>query len=57
VQLPIAAKRWYQKPRLQLGLGAAIVVAVIGAVFWARYTEPPRAWDPDIKSFGRGDRE
>lgn len=57
VQPPIAAKRWYQRPRLQLGLGATIVVAVIGAVFWARYTEPPRAWDPDIKSFGLGGRE
>jgi hypothetical protein len=54
VPAPIAAKRWYQEPRIQLGLVATVVVAVIGGVLWARYSEPPRAWQPDISSLGHG---
>ena len=55
VHPPVIARRWYQEPRVQLGLAATVVVAVVGGILWARYTEPPRAWDPDIKSFGPGD--
>jgi len=54
VHPPVIARRWYQEPRVQLGLAATVVVAVVGGILWARYTEPPRAWDPDIKSFGPG---
>lgn len=53
VHVPLVARHWYQEPRVQLGLAATVVVAVIGGVLWARYTEPPRSWDPDIKSLGR----
>lgn len=48
----VVAKRWYQKPHVQVGVAATVVLAIIGGVLWARYTEPPRSWDSDIKSFG-----
>jgi len=54
VPAPLVERRWYQEPRVQLGLVATVVVAVIGGVLWARYAEPPRAWEPDIKSLGPG---
>lgn len=52
----LVEKRWYQRPRVQLGLAATVVVAFIGGYLWARYTEPPRPWDPDIKKFPDGGR-
>lgn len=51
---PLVAKRWYERPRVQLGVAATVVMTVIGGVLWARYTEPPRPWDPDIKRFPDG---
>lgn len=53
LHVPLVPRHWYQEPRVQLGLAATIVVAVIGGVLWARYVEPSRAWDPDIKILGR----
>jgi hypothetical protein len=52
LHVPLVVRHWYQEPRVQLGLVATVVVAVIGGVLWARYVEPPRSWDPDIKSLG-----
>ena len=46
---PLVEKRWYQRPRVQLGVAATIVVAVVGGYLWAHYTEPSRPWDSDIK--------
>jgi hypothetical protein len=51
---PLVAKRWYERPRVQLGVAATLVMTVIGGVLWARHAEPPRPWDPDIKRFPDG---
>jgi hypothetical protein len=49
VQPPLVVQRWYQRPRIQIGILATVVVALIGGYLWAHYTEPPRSWDPDIR--------
>jgi hypothetical protein len=50
LHLPEVAKRWYQRPSVQLGVAATVVLAVVGGFAWARYAEPARAWGPDIKA-------
>ena len=54
VHLPLVVKRWYQRPRVQLGVAATVVMAIVGGYLWARYAEAPRSWDPDIKKFPDG---
>lgn len=49
VNPPPVEKRWYQRPRLQLGVAATIVAALVGGYLWTHYTEPARPWDSDIK--------
>ncbi|HEX2689695.1 MAG TPA: hypothetical protein VHN14_23920 [Kofleriaceae bacterium] len=56
VHLPVVEKRWYQRPRVQLGVVATLVVAIIGGYLWAHHTESPRPWDPTIKPFPNGVR-
>ncbi len=45
----VAAPRWYRKRPVQLGVAATIVAAIVGGYFWARYVEPDRMWNSDIK--------
>ena len=49
---PPVAQRWYQRRPVQIGLAATVVLAIVGGYMWARYVEPARPWDTDIKSFG-----
>jgi hypothetical protein len=45
----VAPVRWYERRPVQVGVAAAVVAAVISGYFIARYTEPDRPWNPDIK--------
>jgi hypothetical protein len=48
---PLVVKRWYQRPRVQIGVAATVMMAIIGGYLWAHYTGPPRPWDSDIKNY------
>jgi len=48
VSLPVVEKRWYQRPSVQLGSVATVMVAIVAGYFWAHYNEPPRSWDTNI---------
>jgi hypothetical protein len=53
--VPIDTRRWYGQTRVQIGLAATIAVAIVGGYLWARYTQPPQAWNNDIKTEKRAD--
>jgi len=48
VNLPAVEQRWYQRPSVQLGSVATVMVAIVVGYFWAHYTERPRSWDANI---------
>lgn len=48
VNLPVVEQRWYERPSVQLGSVATVMVAIVVGYFWAHYTERPRPWDTNI---------
>jgi hypothetical protein len=48
------SRRWYQSTPVKIGLAATVALVLVGGYAWARYTEPARAWNIDIKSFAPG---
>lgn len=46
---PEPTRRWYQRPTVQIGFAATVVLAIAAGYAWARYVEPPRSWSSDIK--------
>jgi hypothetical protein len=54
LHVPLATRRWYQHRPVQLGLGAAIVAAIVGGYLWVHYKEPDRPWNPNITGPGTG---
>jgi len=53
VHVPVITKRWYQRPRVQIGVAATVVAVIVGGYVWAHTGEPDRAWDSNIV-FGSG---
>jgi hypothetical protein len=47
-QPPVVATRWYRRPRVQIGVAATVVAALIGGYLWAHAGEPDRPWNTNI---------
>jgi hypothetical protein len=48
--VPLERKRWYRQTRVELGLAATVVMAIVGGYLWTRYSQAPQAWNTDIKT-------
>jgi hypothetical protein len=48
--VPLEPRRWYLRPQIQLGVGATLMMAVLGGYLWARHGQAPQAWNNDIKT-------
>jgi hypothetical protein len=48
--VPLEPKRWYRQTRVELGLAATVVMAIVGGYLWTRYSQAPQAWGSDIKT-------
>jgi hypothetical protein len=53
--VPIENRRWYRQTRVQVGLAATLVVAIIGGYLWAHYTQADQPWNTDIKTVAPSD--
>jgi hypothetical protein len=49
VQAYVQPERWYEQRRVQVGVAMAVLAAFVTGYFVATYTEPDRAWNPDLK--------
>jgi hypothetical protein len=47
---PVEHKQWYRQTRVEIGLAATVVMAIVGGYLWARYSQAPQAWNTDIKT-------
>lgn len=48
--VPLEPKRWYRRTRVEFGLAATVVMAIVGGYLWTRYSQAPQAWNTDIKT-------
>src|SRR6185503_19993040 len=49
IRTPAPPLRWHQRRSVQLSMVATIAAALAGGYLWLRYTEPPRAWETNIR--------
>jgi hypothetical protein len=52
---PIETRRWYRQTRVQIGVAATVVMAVVGGYLWSRYHQEDQAWNSDIKTVSGSD--